>query len=109
MNFNEIKSQITIEDFSFELEGLKINSIYEAIEYIIDSFKLAENGNSYVQFLLDFANEYANKYGKTYEQIPTLLDGGVVAACTQLRACITNVSSNVCILIIFYKLGHDVR
>ncbi len=66
MDFNEIKSQITIKDFSLVLEELRIKSIYEAIEYIIDSFKLAENGNSYIQFLLDFANDYSNKYQTSF-------------------------------------------
>ncbi len=61
IDFERIKKELVINDFSLELSILKNKSIYEAIEYIIDSFKLAESGNSYLQFLLDFANEYSNK------------------------------------------------
>ena len=61
IDFERIKKELVINDFSLDLSILKNKSIYEAIEYIIDSFKLAESGNSYLQFLLDFANEYSNK------------------------------------------------
>ena len=61
MDFESIKKELVINDFFLDLSILKNKSIYEAIEYIIDSFKLAESGNSYLQFLLDFANEYSNK------------------------------------------------
>jgi len=61
MGFDSIKKELVINDFALELSILKTKSIYEAIEYIIDCFRLAESGNSYLQFLLDFANEYSNK------------------------------------------------
>ena len=61
MDFESIKKELVINDFALELSILKNKSIYEAIEYIIDCFRLAESGNSYLQFLLDFANEYSNK------------------------------------------------
>lgn len=66
MNFQKMMTKVNINNFSFELEKLKIKPIYEAIEYIIDSFQLAKKGNSYVQFLLDFANEYSNKYQTSF-------------------------------------------
>ena len=61
MDFESIKKEVVINDFSLELFILKNKSIYEAIEYTIDCFRLAKSGNSYLQFLLDFANEYSNK------------------------------------------------
>ncbi len=61
-SFNQIKKHILIENFDFDLNKLKGISIYEAVEYIIDEFKLIENGNSYVQFFLDFSFEYVNKF-----------------------------------------------
>jgi ATP-dependent exoDNAse (exonuclease V) beta subunit len=65
-NFNDIKNDIVLKNFSFSLSMLKSKPVYEAIEYIIDCFNLAKNGNSYVQFLLDFANEYSNKYQTSF-------------------------------------------
>ena len=65
-NFNDIKNDIVLKNFSFSLSMLKSKPVYEAIEYIIDCFNLAKKGNSYVQFLLDFANEYSNKYQTSF-------------------------------------------
>ena len=65
-NFNDIKNDLVLKNFSFSLSMLKSKPVYEAIEYIIDCFNLAKNGNSYVQFLLDFANEYSNKYQTSF-------------------------------------------
>ena len=36
--------------------------MYEALEYIIDEFRIMKDGNAYVQFFLDFAHEYTNKF-----------------------------------------------
>ena len=65
-NFNDIKNDLVLKNFSFSLSMLKSKPVYEAIEYIIDCFNLAKNGNSYIQFLLDFANEYSNKYQTSF-------------------------------------------
>jgi len=61
-DFSEIKKQVTIEKFNFDFNRLNRTSIYEAIEYIIDEFGIMNDGNSYVQFFLDFALDYSNKY-----------------------------------------------
>ena len=61
-DFSEIKKQVTIEKFNFDFNRLNRTSIYEAIEYIIDEFEIMDDGNSYVQFFLDFALDYSNKY-----------------------------------------------
>ena len=37
-------------------------SIYECIEYIIYSFNISQDSNSYLQFFLDFTLEYSNKF-----------------------------------------------
>ncbi len=60
--FEEIKKHFIIEGFNLDLEQLNKLSIYESLEFIIDEFKLMKDGNAYVQFLLDFAHDYTNKY-----------------------------------------------
>ena len=61
-DFSEIKKQVAIDKFDFDFNRLNRTSIYEAIEYIIDEFGIMNDGNSYVQFFLDFALDYSNKY-----------------------------------------------
>ena len=61
-DFSEIKKQVTIDKFDFDFNRLNRTSIYEAIEYIIDEFGIMNDGNSYVQFFLDFTLDYSNKY-----------------------------------------------
>ena len=61
-DFSEIKKQVTVDKFDFDFNRLNRTSIYEAIEYIIDEFGIMNDGNSYVQFFLDFALDYSNKY-----------------------------------------------
>jgi ATP-dependent exoDNAse (exonuclease V) beta subunit len=61
-DFSYIKKQIIIDEFNFDFNRLNRTSIYEAVEYIIDEFGIMNNGNSYVQFFLDFAIDYSNKY-----------------------------------------------
>lgn len=48
-----------ISDFKFS-EFLQM-PLYDAIEYIIRSFNLAETSNAYIQFYLDFVLEYTQK------------------------------------------------
>ena len=60
--FEEIKKYFIIEGFNLDLDQLNKLSIYESLEFIIDEFKLMKDGNAYVQFLLDFAHDYTNKY-----------------------------------------------
>ena len=60
--YSEIKQYITIDGFDFEFNNLNKTSIYEAIEYIIDSFGLLKESNSYIQFFLDFTLDYSNKF-----------------------------------------------
>ena len=62
LNFNEIQKYISIKGFELNLNKLKGVSIYEALEYIIDEFEIMKTGNSYVQFFLDFAIDYTNKF-----------------------------------------------
>ena len=45
----------------FEMDLLKSLSLYEAVEYIIRSFRLVEDSNAYVQFFLDFVFETTQK------------------------------------------------
>ena len=61
-SFDDIKKYITIDDFNIDLKHLNRVSMYEALEYIIDEFRIMKDGNAYVQFFLDFAHEYTNKF-----------------------------------------------
>ena len=61
-DFEDIKKCITIDNFNLELKQLNRVSTYEALEYIIDEFKIMKDGNAYVQFFLDFAHEYTHKF-----------------------------------------------
>ena len=61
-SFDDIKKYITIDEFNLELKQLNRVSTYEALEYIIDEFKIMKDGNAYVQFFLDFAHEYTHKF-----------------------------------------------
>ena len=61
-SFHDIKKYIRIDDFNLELKHLNRVSMYEALEYIIDEFKIMKDGNAYVQFFLDFAHEYTHKF-----------------------------------------------
>jgi len=45
----------------FDYKILTKSSLYEAIEYIIYSFKLCNKSNNYIQYFLDFAFDYSNK------------------------------------------------
>jgi len=45
----------------FDYTILTKSSLYEAIEYIIYTFKLSNKSNNYIQFFLDFAFDYSNK------------------------------------------------
>ena len=61
-DFSEIKKQVIIDEFNFDFNRLNRTSIYEAVEYIVDVFGIINGGNSYLQFFLDFALDYSNKY-----------------------------------------------
>ena len=61
-DFSDIKKYIIIDKFNFDFNRLNRTSIYEAVEYIIDEFGIIDGGNSYLQFFLDFALDYSNKY-----------------------------------------------
>jgi len=61
-DFEKIKKDISISNFDINLEKLNKLSVYEALEYIIDQFGLMKEGNSYIQFFLDFAYEYMHKF-----------------------------------------------
>ncbi len=60
--FEDIKKHIAIDNFNLELNQLNRVSTYEALEYIIDGFKIMKDGNAYIQFFLDFAHEYTRKF-----------------------------------------------
>ena len=61
-DFEEIKKYIKIDNFRFNQKILNKISIYESVEYIIESFKIMHQSNSYVQFFLDFVLEYSSKF-----------------------------------------------
>ncbi len=61
-DFSDIKKHVIIDEFNFDFNRLNRTSIYEAVEYIIDEFGIIDGGNSYLQFFLDFAHDYSNKY-----------------------------------------------
>ena len=61
-DFEDIKKHIAIDNFNLELKQLNRVSTYEALEYIIDEFKIMKDGNAYIQFFLDFAHEYTRKF-----------------------------------------------
>ncbi len=48
-------------DLQFDMSMLKRLSLYEAVEYIIRSFKLVNRSDAYIQFFLDFVFETAQK------------------------------------------------
>ncbi|MFD2517299.1 UvrD-helicase domain-containing protein [Salinimicrobium flavum] len=50
-------------DIHFSLDTLDSLSVYEGVEYIIRSFKLAGKTNAYLQFYLDFVYETAHSSG----------------------------------------------
>ena len=52
--------------FYFEKNFLAKLSIYEAVEYIIYSFKINEQSNSYLQFFLDFTLDYSSKFQSSF-------------------------------------------
>ncbi len=45
----------------FDLDRIKKSSVYEAVEYIIRSFDLVQDSDSYIQFFLDFVFETSKK------------------------------------------------
>ena len=53
-------------NFYFEKTSLAKLSIYEAVEYIIYSFNLNEESNSYLQFFLDFTLDYSSKFQSSF-------------------------------------------
>ena len=57
-DFEIIKEYINIKDFDININKIRGASIYESIEYIIYSFGLIKEGNSYLQFFLDYVLEY---------------------------------------------------
>ena len=50
---------------SFDKNSLAKLSIYEGIEYIINSFNINHESNSYLQFFLDFTLEYSNRFNSS--------------------------------------------
>ncbi|MDT0687888.1 UvrD-helicase domain-containing protein [Autumnicola psychrophila] len=60
-NGNEFFSWLKDFDLNFDLENLTTLSLYEAAEYIIQTFELVEASDAYVQFFLDFIFENTQK------------------------------------------------
>lgn len=58
-------------DIFFNLETLKVLTLYEAAEYIIRSFSLITKSNAYLQYYLDFIFD---KTSKDYTGIPNFLE-----------------------------------
>ena len=58
---SEIFSWLIDFQINFEMANLHKLSLYEAAEYIIRSFQLAEEADAYLQFFLDFVFETAQK------------------------------------------------
>lgn len=53
-------------DIHFDAEFLKRQSLYEGVEYIIRSFKLAKNPDAYIQFFLDLVFEVSQKHASSF-------------------------------------------
>lgn len=53
----------------FDTEFLKRQSLYEGVEYVIRSFKLAEKPDAYLQFFLDFVFEVAQKHASSFSSL----------------------------------------
>ncbi|MDT0691306.1 UvrD-helicase domain-containing protein [Salegentibacter sp. F188] len=60
-NGNEFFSWLKNFDLDFDLENLTRLSLYEAAEYIIQTFELVKASDAYVQFFLDFIFENTQK------------------------------------------------
>ena len=63
-----------------KIEIKYFNIIYEAIEYIVDEFGVMNDGNSYVQFFLDFALDYSNKYQTGLNEFVTMFGNDTAPA-----------------------------
>ena len=50
----------------FDNSSLAKLSIYEGMEYIINSFNINHESNSYLQFFLDFTLEYSNRFNSSF-------------------------------------------
>ena len=55
------KDFFTEIEVMFDYTVLTKSSLYEGVEYIIYTFNLCEESNSYIQYFLDFAFDYSNK------------------------------------------------
>ncbi|MCF4100560.1 UvrD-helicase domain-containing protein [Gillisia sp. M10.2A] len=69
--YNEFFDWLNEIEINFDLEKLQVLSLYEAAEYIINSFYLIETSNAYLQFYLDFIFEHTNN---NYGGIPEFLE-----------------------------------
>ncbi|MDT0647369.1 UvrD-helicase domain-containing protein [Zunongwangia sp. F260] len=60
-NGNEFFSWLKDFNLNFDLENLTRLSLYEAAEYVIQTFDLVKSSDAYVQFFLDFVFENTQK------------------------------------------------
>ncbi|WP_109302135.1 exodeoxyribonuclease V subunit beta [Aquimarina sp. AU474] len=58
----EFLSQLRVLGIEFDLKSLEIKPLYDAVEYIINSFKLAKATPAYLQFFLDVVFSYTQKH-----------------------------------------------
>ena len=68
IDLNSVSFYKKLEEYGFYFEKtfLAKLSIYEAVEYIIYSFKINEESNSYLQFFLDFTLDYSSKFQSSF-------------------------------------------
>ena len=66
LDLNTFYKNLRKHKLYFDNNSLTKLSIYEGVEYIINSFNINHKSNSYLQFLLDFTLEYSNKFNSSF-------------------------------------------
>lgn len=58
---SELFKNLKAHDIDFDFEAFLHFSLYEAVEYIVDAFDLAQGGDAYVQFYMDVVFDFSQK------------------------------------------------
>jgi len=66
LDLNTFYKSLEKHKLYFDNNSLTKLSIYEGIEYIINSFNINHESNSYLQFFLDFTLEYSNRFNSSF-------------------------------------------
>tara|TARA_X000000368_G_C23054464_1_gene723169 strand:- start:668 stop:3802 length:3135 start_codon:yes stop_codon:yes gene_type:complete len=66
LDLNTFYKSLEKHKLYFDNNSLAKLSIYEGIEYIINSFNINHESNSYLQFFLDFTLEYSNRFNSSF-------------------------------------------